>query len=69
MSPFEFGLGPELMTPGEVSRAFHVDPKTPGRWARNGKLLTVRTPGGHSRFFRLQVDAMLQGRALTDAQL
>ena len=44
----------DLMTPGEVARAFHVDPKTPGRWGRNGKLLAVRTPGGHNRFFRMQ---------------
>ena len=61
----------ELLTPGEVAREFHVDPKTVSRWGKSGryKFLSIRTPGGHRRFFRLQIDAIRQGRKLTDAQL
>jgi predicted site-specific integrase-resolvase len=59
----------ELMTPAEVSHAFGVDPRTITRWRKAGKLLVIKTPGGHRRYFRLQVDAMRQGRTLTPAQL
>lgn len=39
-----------MMTPGEVARLFHVDPKTVTRWANRGLLPVIRTPGGHRRF-------------------
>ena len=39
-----------LMTPREVAALFRVDPKTVGRWARDGKLTAIRTLGGHRRF-------------------
>ena len=56
---------PELLTPGEVSTMFRVDRKTPARWHKAGKLVTVRTPGGHRRYVRFQVEALISGRALT----
>ena len=59
----------ELMTPAEVSREFHVDPKTVTRWGKDGRFLTIKTPGGHRRYFRMQVDAMVRGQRLTPAQL
>jgi len=32
-----------------------VDPKTVTRWARAGKLSSVRTPGGHRRYDEREV--------------
>lgn len=40
----------KMLSPGEVARIFRVNPKTVARWARTGKLDSVRTPGGHRRF-------------------
>ena len=59
----------ELLTPQEVSREFRVDPKTVSRWGKAGKFLTIRTIGGHRRFFRLEIDAVKRGEELTPAQL
>lgn len=58
MSTFE-----DLMTPAEVAAAFHVDPKTVTRWAVAGRLRSVRTPGGHRRYFKAEVQALLLGAA------
>jgi excisionase family DNA binding protein len=60
---------PELMTPRETSQAFRVDPSTITRWARTGRLRSFRTPGGDHRFYRAQVEAMIAGQPLTEAQL
>lgn len=49
-----------LMTPREVAVVFRVDPKTVTRWAITGRLEYVRTPGGHRRYFREQVEALLR---------
>ena len=51
----------ELLTPGEVARALRVDPKTVTRWAHSGRLPSVRTPGGHHRFYREDVERLLAG--------
>lgn len=50
---------PELMTPGEVAAAMRCDPKSVSRWARAGKLRSIRTPGGHRRFYAEDVRALL----------
>ena len=50
-----------LMTPAEVAAMFHVDPKTVTRWARAGKLTSIRTLGGHRRYRALEVQALLDG--------
>ena len=52
---------PELMTPGQVAEVLKVDPKTVTRWAKAGKIRSARTPGGHCRLFRADVEAMLRG--------
>lgn len=39
-----------LLTPREVASRFAVDPKTVTRWARDGKLPAIKTPGGHRRY-------------------
>jgi excisionase family DNA binding protein len=44
-------LEPEpLLTPSEVASMYRVDPRTVTRWARQGKLTSIRTLGGHRRF-------------------
>ncbi|MEU4590026.1 BldC family transcriptional regulator [Micromonospora aurantiaca (nom. illeg.)] len=52
-----------LLTPGEVAKLFRVDPKTVTRWAAAGRIASIRTPGGHRRFYESIVRAYLaQGR-------
>ena len=49
----------KLLTPSEVAVLFRVDPKTVTRWAKSGKLSSIRTLGGHRRFHRDEVMAKL----------
>jgi hypothetical protein len=35
-----------------------VDPRTVTRWANGGLLTVARTPGGHRRFYKVEVDAL-----------
>jgi excisionase family DNA binding protein len=51
-----------LLTPGEVARLFRVDPKTVTRWAKAGKLETIRTLGGHRRYREAEVRELLEVR-------
>jgi excisionase family DNA binding protein len=51
----------ELLTPAEVAAILFVDPKTVTRWARAGKLDAIRTPGGHRRYLRSDVLAIMTG--------
>jgi excisionase family DNA binding protein len=44
-----------LLTPSEVAGLFRVDPKTVTRWAKAGKLSTIRTLGGHRRFHASEI--------------
>ena len=48
-----------LLTPAEVAAAFRVDPKTVTRWAKTGKLTSIRTLGGHRRYLEAEVLAKL----------
>ncbi|HWB37513.1 MAG TPA: BldC family transcriptional regulator [Rugosimonospora sp.] len=52
---------PELMTPAEVAALFRVDAKTVTRWAKAGRLQFVMTLGGHRRYLRAHVEALLRG--------
>ena len=45
-----------LLTPREVAELFGVDPKTVTRWAKAGKLTSIRTLGDHRRFRKSEVD-------------
>ena len=47
------------MTPAEVAAIFRVDPKTVTRWAKAGKLTSIRTLGGHRRYKDSEVKALL----------
>lgn len=49
----------EILTPKEVARLFGVDPKTVTSWARAGKIPSIKTPGGHRRYRRSDIDAFL----------
>jgi len=51
----------DLLLPGEVAAIFRVDPKTVTRWAQAGRIPSVLTPGGHRRFWREDVEALLRG--------
>ena len=52
---------PALMTPGELAELFKVDVKTVARWVASGRIKSIKTPGGHNRFRRAEVEAMLRG--------
>ncbi|NYG07089.1 excisionase family DNA binding protein [Phycicoccus badiiscoriae] len=49
----------KLLTPAEVASLFRVDPKTVTRWAKAGKLNSIRTLGGHRRYREVEVRALL----------
>lgn len=48
-----------LLTVSEVADLFGVSPKTVSRWAREGRIASVRTLGGHRRFREAQVRELL----------
>ena len=48
-----------LLTPAEVASLFRVDPKTVTRWAKAGKLSSIRTLGGHRRYREEALDLCL----------
>jgi excisionase family DNA binding protein len=48
-----------LLTPAEVATLFRVDPKTVTRWAKSGKLTSIRTLGGHRRYKESEVKELL----------
>ena len=55
-----------LLTPAEVAALFRVDPKTVTRWARAGKLTSLRTLGGHRRYRESEVRGLLGGADTVD---
>lgn len=48
-----------LLTPAEVAALFRVDPKTVTRWAKAGKINSIRTLGGHRRYRADEVHQLL----------
>lgn len=52
--------GEHLLTPSEVAALFRVDPKTVTRWAKAGKLTSIRTLGGHRRYKASEVQSLLE---------
>jgi excisionase family DNA binding protein len=51
---------PNWMSLGEVSRALEVNEATLRQWADRGRLPVYRTPGGHRRFRRADVETLMQ---------
>ncbi len=52
--------GEKLLTPAEVAAMFRVDPKTVTRWAKAGKLTSIRTLGGHRRYRDTEIQELLK---------
>jgi excisionase family DNA binding protein len=53
--PYNRPITGALLTPAEVAELFRVDPKTVQRWAKAGKLTSIRTLGGHRRYRESEV--------------
>ena len=51
-----------LLTAGEVAALFRVDSKSVTRWAKQGRLTSIRTPGGGHRFRESEIRARLNGQ-------
>lgn len=51
-----------LLTPGESARRLGVHIDTLRRWAADGKIMSVRTPGGQRRFPESEIERILAGR-------
>jgi len=56
------GFRGQLLKPADIAAALQVDPKTVSRWAEQGRIHSVITPGGHHRFRECDLDAILAGR-------
>lgn len=59
MSSHPYPSSESLLTPAEVASLFRVDPKTVTRWAKSGKLSSIRTLGGHRRYRESEVRGLL----------
>lgn len=53
-----------LLTPQEVASVMRVHPKTVAKWAHQGKLTFIRTPGNRLRFWEGDVHALAAGLPL-----
>ena len=59
-SNFSITTQEKLLTPAEVATLFRVDPKTVTRWAKAGKLTSIKTLGGHRRYKESEVKSLLK---------
>jgi len=50
--------GGQLLRPGEVGAMFGVSTKTVARWAADGLLSVIFTPGGRRRYRAAEVQAL-----------
>jgi excisionase family DNA binding protein len=50
----------EILTTFEAARYCHVHPGTIKNWIRNGMLKAFKTPGGHRRIYRSDLDIFLK---------
>jgi len=50
---------PEVLTTGDVARAFGVSTSAVRQWIRAGRLKCFRTPTGHARMRREVVERLL----------
>ena len=55
-----------LLTPAEVAAMFRVDPKTVTRWAKSGKLTSIRTLGGHRRYRESEVRELFDSMVVVE---
>ena len=59
-------ISKDFLTTGEVAVLFSVSPDTALRWARNGKIPSIRTPGGHYRIYRTQLLSLISEKISHD---
>ena len=52
--------GEEYIAPAEAARLLKVSARTITRWAREGRLPSITTLGGHRRFPRATIEALAQ---------
>jgi excisionase family DNA binding protein len=50
--------GEEYIAPAEAARLLKVSPRTITRWAREGRLPSITTLGGHRRFPRAAIEGL-----------
>lgn len=55
----------EMLTPADVALMMGVSAKSVARWAKDGRLPSVRTPGGHHRFRRGDIEEYLETGGVT----
>jgi excisionase family DNA binding protein len=48
------------LLPSEVAEVLRVSPKTVTRWAKEGKLASRRTLGGHRRYARADIESLAE---------
>jgi excisionase family DNA binding protein len=48
------------LLPSEVAEALQVSPKTVTRWAKQGKLASRRTLGGHRRYAPADIESLVE---------
>ena len=48
------------LLPSEVAEVLQVSPKTVTRWAKEGKLPSRRTLGGHRRYARAHIESLVE---------
>ncbi|CNF62986.1 DNA binding domain%2C excisionase family [Mycobacterium tuberculosis] len=53
----------KLLTGAEIAALFRVNPRQPAKWVRQGRIKSVRTPGGHHRYRESAVRALLADEA------
>ena len=47
-----------LLTPGEAAAMFRVDVRTVRRWAKEGRVTSIQTVGGTSRYVRAEIEKL-----------
>ena len=50
----------KYLLPSEVAEVLQVSPKTVTRWAKEGKLASRRTLGGHRRYARADIESLAE---------
>ena len=56
---------PQWLRTAEVAEMFGVTRRTVARWAVDGTLAAARTPGGHARFRREDVEDLMESRGFS----
>jgi len=58
----------DLLRPREVAELLGVRTTTLARWAREGRIVPLFTPGGHRRYRRAAVRGLLEDSAAEEAE-